>query len=86
MFPHRTRLTLQKRCSQWQYPSRRHYSPNYPVELKKLENYREKLKRLELPFGLLKLKQKVFKETLLSELTQTEPNRQIPEYEVSNAK
>ena len=51
MFPHRTRLTLQKRCSQWQYPSRRHYSPNYPVE--ELDNYREKLKSLELPFGFL---------------------------------
>ena len=51
MFPHRTRLTLQKRCSQWQCPSRRHYSPNYPVE--ELDNYREKLKRLELPFGFL---------------------------------
>ena len=77
MFPHRTRLTLQKRCSQWQYPSRRHCSPNYPVE--ELDNYREKLKSL-------KLKQKVFKKTLISELTQTEPNRQFPEYEVSNAK
>ena len=34
----------------------------------------------------LKLKQKVFKETLISELAQTEPNRQFPECEGSNAK
>ena len=51
MFPHRTRLTLQKRCSQWQYSSRRRYSPNYPVEEK--DNYRDKLKSLELPLGFL---------------------------------